>query len=48
MPRLSRTGRVNESPGVDSTLMALLGMESLETQTSPQQKQETSISVWTQ
>lgn len=45
MTRLSRTGRVNEDQGADSTLsfqLAPLGMQSLEIQTAPQQKQEMS------
>ncbi len=45
MTRLSRTGRVSENQGADSTQLALLGMESLEIQTAPQQEQETSVSV---
>jgi hypothetical protein len=48
MTRLSRTGRVNENQGADSTLLALLDMQSLEIQTSPQQKLKTSVSVWAQ
>jgi hypothetical protein len=48
MTRLSRTGRVIENQGADATLLALLGMQSLEIQTAPQQKHETSVSVWAQ
>jgi hypothetical protein len=33
-----RPDRVNENQGADSTLLALLAMQSLETQTAPQQE----------
>jgi len=48
MTRNYRTGRVNENQCTDWTLAALPGMQSLETQTATQQKQEMSVSVWTQ
>jgi hypothetical protein len=48
MTRLSLIGCLNENQSVNSTPLALLAMQSLENQTTPQQKQETSVSIWPQ
>jgi hypothetical protein len=43
-----QAGRVNKDQCANPTLLSLLGVQSLEMQTAPQQKQETSVSVWAQ